>query len=123
MSCSIKANKNEATKNNWDEARKSLMAAISLTPDNEQLIADLINLEIASKRYPEAEQLVAQASDDFSNSPMPVLAQAALFKAQGQTKQAQQLLWDKWQTLKSPNIAFALSQELKPASAKRIEVL
>ena len=115
--------KNEATKNNWDAARKSLITAISLTPDNEQLIADLISLEIASKRYPEAEQLVAQASDDFSNSAMPVLAQAALLKAQGQAKQAQQLLWDKWQTLKLPKVAFALVQELKPASAKRIEVL
>ena len=115
--------KSEAAQSNWDNARKALMEAISLTPNNERLISDLINLEIVSQRYPEAEQLISQASNDFANSAMPVLAQSALFKAQGQTKQAQTLLWDTWQTNKYPAIAFALTQELKPGSAKRVEVL
>ena len=115
--------KSEAAKSNWDNARKSLMEAISLTPNNERLISDLINLEIVSQRYPEAEQLISQASTDFPNSAMPVLAQSDLLKAQGQTKQAQTLLWDTWQTTQYPAIAFALTQELKPGSTKRVEVL
>ena len=84
------------------------MKAIEYTPNNAQLAGDLINLEINTGNLAEAQRLIAVAKEQFTDSPLALLAEAKLLMRKDQKKAATTLLEQAWQQQKDPRIANAL---------------
>ena len=93
---------------NWSGARKSLLEAISLSPNNQRLYNALIQVEINSNRLKEAEKLIAETKSQFSNSLMPIIAEAKLYVASGDKDKALKLLQNQWQSTPRGSLAIPL---------------
>lgn len=102
-----------AQNKNWQMAKKRLMEAISISPGNEQLYAALITVEINTKQFDEAKQLIQSATEQFPASPMPILANAQMFIASNNQPAAVDALLKGWEKIKSPVIAERLFPLLK----------
>jgi predicted Zn-dependent protease len=97
----------------YAEARKITLAIIKETPSNVKLYTLLINIEILSGQYKEAEKLIEQTKSINSDPALINLLNAKLATNQQQPEKAAQFLQLEWDRAYNDQVASSLYQNLK----------
>lgn len=98
---------------NLDAARNTLMAAIQLQPDNQDLLSDLVRLELLAGRTEEADKLIAQIRSQPNGAMLAALLAAAVEHTQGHPDKALAVLNARWKAAGEPAVAERLYALLK----------
>lgn len=115
--------KKAAQDQDLDTARKRLLEAMAISPDNIQLYRALISIEINAKQYDEAQKLADNASNQFPGSPMPALVTAQISLLNNDKETALKALMAEWDKNPSGIVAEKLSPLLDDNKPKLNQLL
>ncbi len=103
----------------YPAARTAALANIQKAPDNKRYLAALINVEIQSKQYDEAEKLIAQMTTQFPGTPLADAFRAELAIKRGDAQLASGLLQSLWREEPSNMLGKKLYLALRNTDEKK----